>query len=372
MNLEFNFTSTLDIAGVLQGLILGTLLIYLFKKKDKSILYLGVFLVLYALQRIPDILTELNAFEKNPELFLLPLISLWVIYPLFFIYTQQIALLKDEKIKYWLLYPGVLFYIFQIYIYFLPYEAKLEISSEPYFKLGYFLGILFGWFVSIWNLKLIENHKIEVNNQFSMAQFKELRWVRTFLIVSVTGSMLYIVQYYLIDKNLYSRIFFLSFDLLIIYWVSYHGVEQLNVHSLLSEKNMFETLSEPAALKNDTVISSDKYKAERMAQIENYMSNSEIYTKPDLTIIDIAGQLTMHPKLISTTINSVRGQNFNTYINQYRIDKAITLLKSNASLNLSIEGIGNEVGFNSKSSFYTAFKKVTGTTPIDYKKKELA
>ena len=97
------------------------------------------------------------------------------------------------------------------------------------------------------------------------------------------------------------------------------------------------------------------------------MNSSEIFVNSELTIMDLADGINKHPKLVSEAINTVGKQNFNSYINQYRIKKAEVLLKTDKNINLSIEGIGNEVGFKSKSAFYTAFKKFTGTTPTSFK-----
>jgi AraC-like DNA-binding protein len=104
-----------------------------------------------------------------------------------------------------------------------------------------------------------------------------------------------------------------------------------------------------------------------MKQIEDYVVGSESFMSAELTIIDLAEKLKVHPKRISTAINTVIKQNFNTYINQHRINKAERLLKNKSAENFSIEGIGKEVGFNSKSAFYSAFKKYTGMTPSAYK-----
>lgn len=58
------------------------------------------------------------------------------------------------------------------------------------------------------------------------------------------------------------------------------------------------------------------------------------------------------------------GQNFCDFINSYRVEEAKKiLLKKN---NLSIEGIGYEVGFKAKTTFYTSFKKFTGKPPTKY------
>ena len=101
------------------------------------------------------------------------------------------------------------------------------------------------------------------------------------------------------------------------------------------------------------------------------MKSSECFTQSELTIVDVANDLNIHTKQISTAINKVQNQNFNSYVNQFRIEKAIDLLREQ-HITLSIEGIGYEVGFHSKSAFYAAFKKVTGTTPTKFKEKTAA
>jgi AraC-like DNA-binding protein len=60
-------------------------------------------------------------------------------------------------------------------------------------------------------------------------------------------------------------------------------------------------------------------------------------------------------------------KNFFNYINDLRIAKAKKMLNGDQHDKLSIEGIAKVVGFQSKSSFYTAFKKTTGITPTEYK-----
>jgi AraC-like DNA-binding protein len=68
---------------------------------------------------------------------------------------------------------------------------------------------------------------------------------------------------------------------------------------------------------------------------------------------------------LSQLLNENLGKSFPTYINEYRVNEACKLITSNG--NLSFEAIGYEAGFNSKSTFYTAFKKVKNITPADFK-----
>jgi AraC-like DNA-binding protein len=60
------------------------------------------------------------------------------------------------------------------------------------------------------------------------------------------------------------------------------------------------------------------------------------------------------------------GKSFTNLINEYRIEKAKELLETEN--NFTVEGIGYESGFNSKSTFFTTFKKITGKTPTEYQK----
>lgn len=124
---------------------------------------------------------------------------------------------------------------------------------------------------------------------------------------------------------------------------------------------------------DDTAKKISQERLENMVQdINSYMTRSEAFVHTELTIVDLAKELDVHPKQISTAINTICNQNFSSYVNQFRIQKAEVLLKKQEAENLSVDGIANKVGFHSKSAFYAAFKKVTGTTPSKYKEKNAA
>ncbi|QLG44207.1 helix-turn-helix domain-containing protein [Costertonia aggregata] len=367
MDLNYNLYAFLDTVGLIQGLTLGILLIIINKKKHKSTFFLGLFLLLYAVERINPILESLDIYKFYPELYRLPFNFFWLLYPLFYVYTQQVCIFADKKIQYWVLYPGILAFFVQVVIFFLPYEEKLIIVDTLWFKAFIICGFIYGIIIGIWNLKLISNHKSEVKNVFSLLESKELQWAKVFLLFAISGSILYIIQYYALPNNVYSNIFFVLFDLIVIYWVSYHGVEQRNVLSLLSKSEMFGNKGDKIPSQPNLPVNSYEGMKELMVEIDDYMKQSESFMQTELTIVDVAKGLNIHPKRISTTINTMCHVNFNTYVNQFRIRKAEKLLDNQEDLNLSIEGIGNEVGFHSKSAFYAAFKKITGTTPTKYK-----
>jgi AraC-like DNA-binding protein len=96
------------------------------------------------------------------------------------------------------------------------------------------------------------------------------------------------------------------------------------------------------------------------------IKEKELYLNPNLTLDETAKELKITKHLLSQYLNEKSGQSFTNFINAYRIEKAKELLKSQT--NHTIEGIGYDSGFNSKSTFFTTFKKITGKTPSEYQK----
>ncbi len=96
------------------------------------------------------------------------------------------------------------------------------------------------------------------------------------------------------------------------------------------------------------------------------MQSEKPYLDDKLTLQKLAEQIKLPEKQLSSLINQQTGKHFFDFINEFRINDAKSLLKSQPQL--TVLEILYEVGFNSKSSFYTAFKKETGLTPTDYRK----
>ncbi len=370
-DLTYDLQSILDILGLVQGLTLGILLLILNYKHFRSTYFLGLFLLLFSLKLAIFIPDGLNIDQTYPALFLLPFNFSWLLFPIFFIYTQKVSIFSDQKIKYWVLYPGILSIALQVIIYFLPYSTKLTIAQSFWHELVFtILGISYSWAIGIWNLKLLNKHRTEVQNTFSFLDNKALQWVRIFLIYSLSTSMLIHILYYVAPENYYFKIIFSIFDLIAIYWVSVNGVIQQNVLSLLAKNGSGITPQYVPALENDQrKITNSEDLRTLMEEIDSYMQTTEVFLQSELTIIDLAEKLNIHPKKISSCINTIFDQNFNSYVNELRIKKAENLLTDQSSSYFSIEGISKEVGFHSKSAFYAAFKKVTGTTPNKYKER---
>ena len=97
------------------------------------------------------------------------------------------------------------------------------------------------------------------------------------------------------------------------------------------------------------------------------MEQAEPYLDPALTIQDLATQLPLPVRELSVLINHHLGRHFFDFVNEYRITKSMRLLKEAAQPQATVLEILCAVGFNSKSSFNTSFKKRTGLTPTQYR-----
>jgi YesN/AraC family two-component response regulator len=138
----------------------------------------------------------------------------------------------------------------------------------------------------------------------------------------------------------------------------------LTTYVLVSESRFFE--KSWVADKYETIGQSKSNL--NLASIESYVVENNYFLRQDASLNDLATILKVHPNYISKIINQGKDSNFNDFINQKRIRFSQGRLVDPNFSNLTIEAIGALAGFKSKSAFYTAFKKHTGTSPSAYKK----
>ncbi|MCQ9634221.1 AraC family transcriptional regulator [Chryseobacterium sp. WG23] len=105
--------------------------------------------------------------------------------------------------------------------------------------------------------------------------------------------------------------------------------------------------------------------------LKDFMVEKEPYLDSSLTIQDLSEQVKIPVKDLSTLINLYMDKHFFDFVNEYRIEKAMQILKDPSQKELTVLEILYQVGFNSKSSFNTSFKKYTGKTPTDFRKQTL-
>ncbi|MGX1930150.1 helix-turn-helix domain-containing protein [Flagellimonas sp. 2504JD4-2] len=103
-------------------------------------------------------------------------------------------------------------------------------------------------------------------------------------------------------------------------------------------------------------------------QITKLVKDKSLYLEPDVSLGSLSKLLGISTQKTSEVINQHSKQNFNDFINHYRVQEAKRMLLDSENKNYTISSIAFDSGFSSLSSFNSAFKKFEGTTPSAYKK----
>ena len=112
---------------------------------------------------------------------------------------------------------------------------------------------------------------------------------------------------------------------------------------------------------------SETDKIKIVSQLNDFIKRADKpYLNEKISLTEVSKLLKVSSQQLSQVINEKTNYNFNDFINYYRIEEAKSLLISDSYANLTIDAIAQKAGFNSKSAFYTAFKKQTKMTPKEF------
>lgn len=366
-HIHFNLLSIVQIISIVQGFVFGFIFIKEYKK-TLHLFYFGLMFLTISLDFFPDLLENIGLTKEYPSLLLFPFDFTWLSTILLYIYLQKIPEIENKNINYTSLYLAIFFTLLDFVLFFLPIDLKIKISTSNLYLLYGFSAFIFSFIFIILSLKFVIKIKKEIGDNFSSFEFTEFRWAYFFVIILASSlfstiAFLIILMFFEIYTNSnqeLSTLLFAIMDLMFQYILIIYGLKHKYFQNLYREfsskrkKNSSENSFEKNELEN--IVSS----------LDHYVTETKSYTKSNFSLTDASVAINIHPKKVSTALNSIKSQNFNTYINQFRVEHAKKLLEENASLDYTIEGIGNLVGFNSKSVFYREFKRNTGKTPSKY------
>ncbi|WP_353778254.1 helix-turn-helix domain-containing protein [Winogradskyella sp. 3972H.M.0a.05] len=209
--------------------------------------------------------------------------------------------------------------------------------------------------------RLVNQSKETVTNRSSSQTKLNYIWVKHLMIAGfVIGSLILILSILIITGGYYTInntadflfLFLLAIILLVIIYKSWKQPEVIS--GIYKEKDKYKnsklTASEAQVLKS---------KLESLIQ-EN------IYLNPDLNLKELASHMDITTHELSQLINEVYDQNFFNFINGFRIEFAKQKIENGGIENLTIEALAYDSGFNSKTTFNRAFKKVMNCTPMEY------
>lgn len=154
------------------------------------------------------------------------------------------------------------------------------------------------------------------------------------------------------------------------YFLAYFSLHQKEIYAFTTSEltQVIEIIAEP-----ETNLPVEKQKRLADNQIEplkgkliHLMQQEKLYLDNELNLLQLAQRMQITSYELSYLLNEGFGENFFQFVNTYRVEEAKQLLASEKSQHLNMLGIAYQAGFNSKTTFNTTFKKLTGQSPSGY------
>ncbi len=260
------------------------------------------------------------------------------------------------------------------YIHFIPFVlislVVLIVLLPPDYRSG-FLSIPYDFIIKNSVIVYLHSFGFALILGYVLAIFSKLEVVKTLrdsnrnrlLVVAITViTILFLITAMIIISMVTGHSFFAKgamglTTLFVIYWF------------VISQIYPDIFLSAPVKNKNITRIDSllQGINTEKLeADLAELLIKEKLYCDEDLSLKRLSDLLGVQPQELSVYLNHHLQMNFNAYLNKYRVDEAIVLMKEDKER--SLLSIAFAVGFNSKSVFYDTFTKQTGLSPARYRK----
>lgn len=372
--IRHNAVSYLTFTGVLLGVVLALTIWLRAPRDNRGLHYLALLSLCMAVTTFDTFLCYTGwmkhtlAWNDSTE----PLTLLYA--PLLFLSIRFLFLRRPLPL--WVvglhLAPAVLYALSQIGYYTSPLAIKFNAYKAAYFDFISFAPVpegttyayhtvkdaqrwllLFGFlFYGLWALRLWLRHRKDFGSPAADVHISKYGFGRFILVfIGLTLAMLLGVYLNYEDDGGDHYLSLFMF-----------GVILATLLAFLSESRFFQR----AWLLDKYETSGGKTDSLSLSRVQEFMEAEAFFTAPEATLKSLAEGLDTHPNTLSRLINQETGGNFNDFLNGYRVRLAIARLESEAYGHLTIEAVGQSVGFRSKSAFYTAFKKHTGASPSQF------
>ena len=236
----------------------------------------------------------------------------------------------------------------------LPWQFYL-LSALMYVHLFVYLGLTYK---SLWKYRLI------IKNKYSQIDKINLDWLSFALNTFGLLAFISLIQNFIVlAKN--RTVFMVTLVLLLIF--IFYFVNKV-ILKALRQPEIFAGIAQ-----NETT----KYLGSNLtpSQIEDYkkqllalLGTEKPFLNPQVSLANLSEELSVSTKQLSQVINQSFNKSFFDFINSYRIQEVQQILKESKDDKLTVLEAMYQAGFNSKSSFNTAFKKETGLTPTEFRK----
>ncbi|WP_395061020.1 helix-turn-helix domain-containing protein [Flavobacterium sp.] len=371
----FNFTM---IAGIILGVIFILFTQFSSKRRDKTVVYLNLVVLFITLNNlqifiIDNLFTDANYFVRK---LLIP----WYVLILPAFYAFLVYYLKIEKKIYSFVSFSMALFAIELLVRLVltpnyyglngDYCVAKYSQIEEIVNAGYTVFLFFKCFLVLFKYSKLYKYVLSFDN---------IKWLKTFMFLGSFVILMWICAIVLNIDKVINPIIYIYYPLrfscsVLLYWIGYQGfynyrlmTERIELRNLVHD-NEAEQKEEVPKEKNSSAISTKELqKSDKFLAIEKYIENNNRFLDSELTLELLASELKLSTSSLSNSINKESSYNFSDYINSLRVEKAKEYLISSDFKKYTILSIGLECGFNSKSTFYSSFKKFTDSTPSEFR-----
>lgn len=306
----------------------------------------------------------------------------FLIAPLLYIYIKSIFVKEESLIKNHLPHfiPFLLFFMFFSIPRFIDrIYGEYIVESLNFYAGPSHSAIVKDFYVLIYfflSVKLLGKFKKKMKSNYSSFELMNSGWLNRllvgFLIVALFDLLL-IAYRNIFQPALPWNIGLLSLCILIFITI-YLGFQGLKQTKVYLPEFLIDSESENRSEVNgnmNSIVNHEEFQILK-TRLDEVMTKEQPYLLQELTLNMLAEKLETTDKKLSVVLNQYMDISFYDFINQYRIEEVKQMLASKGVEKYSLLGVAYTCGFNSKSSFYRAFKKETGISPTEYKKRIVA
>lgn len=393
-HLELDIWLVFKIISAIQCLFFCTLISTTKSENPRAQKFLVLCLLIFALLETDDLFFHSKYILQIPNWIGLVDPLAYCLGPLIYLYTSSLTnnSFTFRKLHLYYFIPVVALYFFWIPIFLKPSTIKIDYLLQIFnrdadilpvnylhylFFISAGLAIFFGFIFLALSYYKLYKFNVRIKDLFSDIHSINLKWLK-FLLVLITFVWLSSFLNFFVNSKILDASDVVVFPVFI-FLISYYDIRQKRIPFIIERTNVEDhrVPSEPIFSYLTDNEESIKYAKSGMNEIifrELYdklillLNNEKVYIKNDLSLQDLAELMKTSTHNLSQLLNQKLNQSFYEFINFHRVQEVMRKIDSGKFNHLKILAIAFDSGFNSKTTFNTAFKKYAGISPTEYKK----
>ena len=368
--MEFDFRSAIELLTAFQAFLFALYLFTLKEGQRISNYFIAIFLFLLGLNLIQSVIdfyisdehANISAFLTMLGYLMTPSLYFYIkssLEPRFTLSRKDLVHLIPYVVFNLLIFPSVYLENFKD----VPAEPENNNTINLILYLGFYAQAFYYLISAFFLLTKTKKLYLENFSNTDTRRYEYLFQLNTMAtIVFVFSAIKNLIFRNIEETNINFAVYLVLFSVLILFcWIIIKGLQSPELFREYDNLKPVKDLIKQEEIKDIGLIE----------EVQKYMDDEEPYLDASLSLYDLAKQINKPTRELSLLINHHLNKHFFDFVNQYRIEKAMRILKDATKSKLTIQEIFYDVGFNSKSSFNTAFKKHSGFTPTQYRKNNI-